>query len=142
MRDHDDGLALANQLLEDGEDRFGGDGVEAAGRLVGGDDGRSLARARAMATLLLAAGDPAGNLRACLPPTCAQQLQGALAALLPAIEAGEVHRQEHVVEQREAGQEVEGLVMTPMFSPRHWERLLSLRRLRWTSPTSTSPRVA
>jgi len=63
VRDHDDGLALVNELLEQGEDGVGRLGVEVARGLVGREYRRVVGeRAGDGDTLLLAARERCGKL--------------------------------------------------------------------------------
>ena len=109
--DDDDRLAARRQLREQGENGVRGLGVEIAGGFIGYDQRRVI-------------GQGAGDGGALLLPTrhgprqltglagqvdLFEQMQSALAAGRPGIQAVEFHRQDQVLQQRQGGQELEEL---------------------------------
>ena len=105
-----DAVALAVQLLEEGQDLLARARVESPGGLVGEEERGTVGQgARDGHPLALAAGELGGQrVRLLLDPDLVEQLQGALAALLapdPRVE----QRQLHVAGDRGPGQQVVGL---------------------------------
>ena len=112
VRHHDDGLAFFQQALEDLEDVVGRDRVQAAGRFIRHDDGRVVGqRPRDRHTLLLSAGNEDREFMGMLLQfDQPQQFHGAFPALAAPVQAAQVHRQHHVLQQAQHGQQLEGLV--------------------------------
>ena len=108
VRHEHDGDAFAVELLEEGQDLLRRAAVESAGRLVGEQEARVVhERPRDGDALLLSAGQLHGSvMRPIGEADPSERLQGALAAGL-AVAAGIDHRQFHIAQRIDAGQQVE-----------------------------------
>src|SRR3990172_620654 len=111
VRDHQDRLALGDQIVEERENRLGRLGIQIAGRFVGQNDRRVVGQRAGDGNALLLT---AGNRRRQLVGVLGQlnYLEQAHRALLPVagrVHISEVHRQHHVLDERQGGQELEKL---------------------------------
>ena len=106
VRDEDDGFTFGGEGGEDVQHGGSGDGVEAAGWLIGDDEcGVVGKRAGDGDTLLLSTGDGGGRLTGVFGDAdLLQQSHGPFAALPVGVPVCEVHRQHHVLQDGERGQ--------------------------------------
>ena len=141
---HQDGLALRHQRLEQAEDRFGGFGVEVAGRLIGREDRRIVGqRAGDGDALLLSARERRGQLVGLIGHAdLLQQVQRPLAALARASTCGRSPSGSMTFSAAvSVGSSWKNWKTTPTLRPRHSASLPSLSVWMAVSPTRISPAV-